>query len=77
MSSLVSSLTKFQQNICNISFHWYAAKLICSGGSGTPTATKIEIFVWKINDFLSLTVVTKNFVPDATVTGVQDPRERL
>ena len=45
------------------------------GESRTPKATKIEIFVSAINDSQPLTVVTKNFVLDAT--GVLDPLDRL
>ena len=41
----------------------------------TPKATKIEISVSTINDSQSLTVVTNNFVLDAT--GVLDARDRL
>ena len=45
------------------------------GESRTPKATKMEILVSKINDSQLLTVVTKNFVLDAT--GVLDPCDRL
>ena len=38
-------------------------------------ATKMEIFVSKINDSQPVTVVTKNFVLDATC--VLDPQDRL
>ena len=45
------------------------------GESRTPKATKMEIFVPTINDSHSLTVVSKNFVIDAT--GVLDPCDEL
>ena len=45
------------------------------GESRTPKATKMEILVSTVNNSQPLTVVTKNFVVDAT--GVLDPRDRL
>ena len=56
----MSSLNKFQQNIY----------LVISKAPRTPKATKMEIFVSTINDSQPLTVVTMNFVLDAT--GVLD-----
>ena len=79
--SLVSSLNKFQQNnylvpvllICCI----FNLLILISHRSKRrkPRATKMEIFVSTIHDSQLLTVVTKNFVLDAT--GVLDPRHRL
>ena len=50
--------------------------LISHGGeSRTLKTTKMEIFVSTINESQPLTVVTKNFVLDAT--GVLHPRDRF
>ena len=64
--------------LSNILFNWYTAYLICSFWfykSRTAKATGMEITVSTINYLQPLTVVTKNFVVDAT--GVLDPCERL
>ena len=70
----MSLLNKFQQKVCLVII-LVSVNLLIRGGFKTPKVTKIEIFVSTINDSQSSTVVTKNFVLDAT--NVLDLRDKL
>ena len=70
----IFSLVKFSSR--NRCFFNFLISVSRRGGSRTPVETKIEFFVTTTNESKALTVITKNFILDATVV-LDPPLSRL